>query len=170
MIGDHNVYTLDALIHNPKSMTVALKTLNNNLTLSILKNQVVCRHQKYYYQRNVVMKLDNIPIILATSQTALSNKTFVDILQNANSNPIGYQLFARASNIKRNPMMCVTNLYNIEKIDSPIFKNYLSQLKLDILNTTTLGYIVRRKSYFNLNRESMQLTEYILPTIKQFIY
>lgn len=169
MISNHNPYTLDRLIYNPKSMTSMLNLLGNDLRVYVLRNQIICKHQKYYYQRNVVIKLDNIPIILATSLTALSNKTFVNILKNANSNPIGYQLFATNSNIKRSPMMCICKIYNTKKIGSYIFENYLSNIKLDKLDALTVEYIVKRKSYFNLKRESMQLTEYILPTIKQFI-
>lgn len=155
---------LNALIYNPQSMTKSLKKLNPNLTVTVLDSGIQKHNDKQYYERNIALNLENIPILVATSQTTTYNKMFLDILQNSGTKPIGEKLFAASSSIKRNPVMDISKI-SIADIDNNILYKYL-------LN---LGYhkndlIIMRKSYFDYNKETMQLIEYILPTINKFIY
>jgi chorismate-pyruvate lyase len=165
-------------------MTAALKSINPNFTVTILKSgmsQEISQSKKInthqgmskqhknqaeseYYERNIVLNLNNVPVLVATSQTLLSNAIFLDILQNSGTQPIGNRLFAPDSSIKRDPTMSIRKVCIVD-IDNIILQDYLLSLNYNKNDT-----LIMRKSYFYYKKEALQLIEFILPTISQFIY
>lgn len=155
---------INALINNPQSMTKLLEKINPNLTVSVLSNDIQIHNNQQYYERNIALNLEHTPVLVATSSTALSNSMFLNILQSSGTTPIGNTIFATKSLIKRNPEMHINKIH-IYIINNVVLRNYL----LD------LGYhkndmVIMRQSCFCYNKETMQLIEYILPTINKFIY
>ncbi|MBY0379888.1 MAG: hypothetical protein K2P99_05750 [Burkholderiales bacterium] len=149
-----------AIIKNKLSMTTSLKKLNNNFSV----HELYSGTQRNIYIRFVTLKLESTPVIVAVSSTYHNNHIFYDILTHSNNSPIGSKLFALNSGITRNPNMLIS-IVCVSKIDSKTLQQYLSEL----------GYkpnqkIIQRTSIFLYkNTESMQLTEYILPAIVDFI-
>lgn len=155
----NNTPTLNQIIYNKASMTTSLKSLNPDFKVQLLKTGV----QGSNYVRVSSLKLANIPVIAAISQTDLKNKTFVTLLANADTQPIGKMLFSPNSKFKRNSQMTVINT-TVNSISNPVIKNYLKSIGYDDSQA-----IIERKSQFLYNSETMDLIEYILPSIKQFI-
>ena len=149
-----------AIIHNKLSMTASLKKLNNNFSVHELYSGI----ESDMYKRFVTLKLESTPVIVAVSSTYHNNKKFYDILANSKNNSIGSRLFAPNSGITRNPNMLISTV-TVSEVDSKILKEHLLEL----------GYkenqkIIKRTSIFLYeNIESMQLTEYLLPSIMNFI-
>ena len=154
-----NKPTFDQLINNKDSMTKSLKGLNQNLSIEVLKTG----RQSQNYVRISSLKLDNTPVIVAISKTKITNKWFCLLLVNANSSPIGNKLFAPDSEVKRGKMI-ITKIY-IEDIKDPVIIKYLNKLGSHLKEP----FIIMRKSSFYYHEEDMDLIEYILPSINQFI-
>ncbi len=87
-------------------MTTALKALNSNFSVQVLSSGM----DNFNYVRISVLKLNNVPVVAAISQTNSSNETFVSILANAHNNSIGNKLFSSNSAIKRQPGMLIKNV------------------------------------------------------------
>ncbi|MCE2706265.1 MAG: hypothetical protein LW807_04240 [Proteobacteria bacterium] len=150
---------LNTIVHNPQSMTNSLKKLDHNFKVSLIYNGV----ENANYTRFVALELESTPVIVAISSTKLSNRTFLNILSQAHNNSIGTQLFAKNSKIKRDPNMQINNII-ISQIQSKIVYDYLNNIGYKSDQT-----IIERISSFYYKNEDMQLTEYILPKIKDFL-
>lgn len=150
--------TLEQVVYNNASMTKTLKTLDNNLSVQILKTGV----QGNNYVRITSLKLSDTPVIAAISQTNLKNTMFKDIIANADVTPIGVKLFAPDSKIKRRDDMQITQI-KVRAITNPVIRNYLYSLSYTDNDTITQRY-----SEFYYKYQTMDLIEYILPSISNF--
>ena len=151
--------SLAQLIANKGSMTTALKSLHHDFTVQLLKTGV----EDNNYVRISSLKLDGTPVLAAITSTNLNNPTFVNILKNASTTPIGQMLFAPNAQIYRRDNMQIKTI-DIRFIQNSCIYTYL---------TKTLGYqgdrkIVVRQSQFYHQNETLDITEYILPSITQF--
>lgn len=147
---------LEQIIYDPGSTTKAFKYLTDDYKLEILFSGF----DKNLFKRTIVIKLDDIPVMLAVSETQVSNDLFLDILQNAHHTPIGVKLFSPELAIKRGEMQ-VTQI-NVEMIDDLIVANYIKALNI----SERLFY---RTSIFTSNMQIMELKEYILPGLEVII-
>ncbi len=154
-----NKPTIEQFVNNPASMTKALKSLDNDLTVKILKTGV----QQLNYVRIIALKLSGTPVIVAISQTNLKNKTFKNIIANADVTPIGTKLFAPNSLIKRKAGMEI-NQTSIASIKNSTIQNYILGL-----GYTKDDNIIMRTSQFYYQKEDLDLVEYILPSINNFL-
>lgn len=149
--------TLEELINNRDSMTKALQSLSHNFSVELIKNGVVSNN----YVRISSLKLDNTPVIEAIVSTNVSNQTFVTILRNANTTPIGKMLFAKNSGIVRNDMK--VSVMTVQDIKNPIAHDYLNKIGYD-----DKTHIVARNSEFTHQKETLEITEYILPSMTKY--
>jgi chorismate-pyruvate lyase len=140
-------------------MTKTLKSLDNNLSVEILKTGV----QGDNYVRIIALKLSNTPVIAAISQTNLQNKLFKDIIANADTTPIGTKLFTPNSSIKRRDDMLIRKI-KLSSIKNPVVTAYLSKL-----GYTDNDLIIERYSIFYYQQQTLDLIEYILPSIDKFV-
>ncbi len=136
------------------STTKRFKEISKNNVVEVLFSGVTNNN----FQRIVSIFLDNISIMVAISETNITNATFLQILQDSANNPIGEKLFESSSGIKRINMQIST--ISLQQITNQVIYEYLHQLGYNIQQ---VFYI--RKSQFILNNEFMQLTEYILPSL-----
>lgn len=150
---------ISTIINNKKSMTASLKQLNNHFSVSVLFNGL----ENKQYRRIVAIKLESTPVLVAMSSTSLKNKTFYNILSNSKDSSIGLKLFASNGKIKRDQNMQITKL-KIKDIENNGVHNYILSLGYNDDQRT-----IKRSSIFRHQNESMQLTEYILPSINEFI-
>ena len=150
--------TLEQVVYNNASMTKTLKSLDNNLSVQILKTGV----QGNNYVRIIALKLSDTPVIAAISQTNLKNKMFKDIIANADTTPIGVKLFAPDSPIKRRNDMQISQI-KISAIPNSVIRSYLYSL-----NYTESDTITQRYSQFYYQKQTLDLIEYILPSISKF--
>lgn len=108
------------------------------------------------FERIVAIYLENIPVMLGVSNTKLSHKKFLDILQNAAHIPIGTKLFAPDAGIVRTNMR-ISQIFR-NNISNQIINSFLLSNIPDIGNT-----LYFRQSDFIYKEQSMQLDEYVLP-------
>ena len=150
--------TLEEFINNKGSMTVALKKLSPNFSVELLKNGVIANN----YVRISSLKLDNTPVLAAYVSTNVSNQTFVQILRNASTTPIGKMLFAPGADIHRRDDMKIT-VMTVHEVNSAILHDYLHKIGYD--DST---HIVARYSEFYHKDETLSITEYILPSMTKY--
>lgn len=149
--------TLEELINNRGSMTTALQSLSPNFTVELLKNGIISND----YVRVSSLKLDNTPVIEAIVSTNVSNSTFVTILRNANTTPIGKMLFAKDSGITRNDMK--VSVMTVQDIKNQIAHDYLNKI-----GYSDKTHIVARNSVFMHDKETLEITEYVLPSMTKY--
>ncbi|MCC2645256.1 MAG: hypothetical protein K0R94_1034 [Burkholderiales bacterium] len=141
------------IVYDPGSTTKSFKYLTNNYKLEILFSGLC----KDTFKRIIVINLDDIPVMLASSETLISNKLFLDILQNASTTPIGVKLFSPKSGIKRGNMS-VTQV-EVATIKDPIVTNFMQKSGFS-------DKLYFRISEFTYKTQVMELKEYILPGLK----
>lgn len=144
------------IVYDPGSTTKAFKYLTDKYTLDILFSGF----DGELFKRTIVIKLDDIPVMIATSETIVSNDLFLDILQNAHTTPIGVKLFSPKLGIKRGDMTVTQR--DITTIDDVLISNYIKALGVD----KNLYY---RASSFTHDKQTMELKEYILPGLEVII-
>src|SRR6185437_4361315 len=144
------------IVYDPGSTTKAFKYLTDNYTLEILFSGF----DGELFKRTIVIKLDDIPVMIATSETKVSNDLFLDILQNAQTTPIGVKLFSPKLGIKRGDMIVTQR--NIAAIDDILISNYMKALGMD-------KEFYFRTSTFTYDTQTMELKEYILPGLELII-
>lgn len=144
------------ILYDPGSTTKAFKFLTSDYTLDVLFSQVEDGH----FKRVVVIKLDQIPVMVALSMTNICNPLFLDILQNSATTPIGVRLFASDSSISRG-IMQVTKISLALVFDNTI-KQYISTI-------ADINEIYHRQSVFSHENETLELHEYVLPGLKEIL-
>lgn len=149
--------TLEDFINNKDSMTKALQSLSPNFTVELLKNGIISNN----YVRISSLKLDNTPVIVAIVSTNVTNSTFVTILRNANTTPIGKMLFAKDSGITRSDMK--VNIMIVQDVKNEIAHSYLNKI-----GYTDKTHIVARDSVFTHDKETLNITEYVLPSMTKY--
>lgn len=149
--------TLEELINNKGSMTKALLSLSPNFTVELLKNGIISNN----YVRVSSLKLDNNPVITAVVSTNVTDSTFVTILRNANTTPIGKMLFAKDSGITRSDMK--VNVMIVQDIKNEVAHTYLNKI-----GYTDKTHIVARDSVFTHGKETLDITEYVLPSMTKY--
>jgi chorismate-pyruvate lyase len=134
------------------STTKLFKTISDHYYLEVLDSAI----NGDRFTRRVLIHVANLPVMFGISHTKLTNKHFLQMLTNASNNPIGIQLFAPNSNIKRTNM--IIDQVAADAIDCNIVQDYLAKNNIrDKLH--------RRQSQFIYNNEIMELTEYCLPNL-----
>ncbi len=146
----------DDIVYDPGSTTKAFKFLTDDYKLDILYSGF----EGDLFKRTIVIKLDDVAVMVATSETKNSDSLFLDILQNANTTPIGVKLFSPQYGIKRGDM--VVTKRTIAAIDDQIVLNYIKKLEIK-------EDLYFRTSIFSCDKQNMELKEYILPGLEQII-
>lgn len=152
---DHIAF--NELLNSCGSMTKQLEKMGHQLTVELIYEGRVNNN----FCRYTILKLDNIPVILALSQTIQNNTTFSTLLQNANNTPIGKFLFAPNSNIIRNEVI-ISQINTISITDKKLSQYIIS-------NYNQLQNLFQRESVFHYQDENMSLIEIILPELTGFI-
>lgn len=150
--------TLEDLINNKGSMTKALESLHRNFTVELIKNGVL----ENDYVRISSLQLESTPVIAAIVSTNVANPTFVNILRNASTTPIGKMLFAPGADIHRRDNMKIIVL-TVHDVENDSVHKYINSLGY---NDAT--HLVARKSEFYHKAETMNITEYILPSMTKY--
>ena len=153
-------HALALIINNRSSMTKSLKDLHHKFSIQLLHDGIKGNN----YVRISALKLDDTPVVAAISSTSLNDPTFVDILRHASTASIGKRLFATNSPIKRRDNMKIYPI-DVNAIIDPTIHSYLTLS----LKYSSKQKIIARQSQFYYNNETMDLTEYILPTLIGFI-
>jgi chorismate-pyruvate lyase len=151
--------TINQLLQNRQSMTRQLENIDADLDVDILYTGM----QAKKFKRIVSLRLNDEPILIGVSQARKTSPYFVKILKNAYTTSIGKALFAKNSQIKRDANMRVMTVH-LSAIKDIAVRNYIAGLGYDY-NT----HIYKRISTFRYKKQSMQLIEYILPSINQFV-
>jgi len=150
--------TLKQVLYDKGSMTKQLESLDGRLGVEVLYSAM----DETNYIRIASLKLRNTPVLIGISKASEDSPYFMNVLQNANVTPIGKVLFAKDSKVTRDKKMHVESIH-LSQIKNLIVRTYLMRL----------GYIdedviYQRTSIFHYENQSMQLVEYILPSIRQF--
>lgn len=151
--------TFNQFLYNKSSMTKQLESLDNNLTVLILYSGM----QDNVFKRITSLNLSNRPVIIGLSQAQTGSPDFVDILKHADTTPIGKILFAPKSGISRDPDMQVEQVY-LKYIADKTVKNYMTGL-----GYTDNDIIYKRTSIFRKDKQTLQVIEYILPSIHAWL-
>jgi len=144
------------IVNDPGSTTQAFKFLSSDYRLEVLFSDF----EQEVFKRIIVIKLDNIPVMVASSETHISNAIFLDILQNSQTTPIGVRLFDPKSGIKRGSMF--VKQIDLAEVEDPIVVKYISTL----INNEELYF---RTSTFRADKQTMNLKEYVLPGLKLIV-
>lgn len=139
------------LVSSTNSMTENLLHLGNDLRVKLIYDGV--RDDKYC--RDIILYLDNTPVIIASSTTNLDNQYFVNILKNANTTPIGKFLFNPKYNIAREDMQ-VLAIDGAKPIELPYHYNPLD------------NGLFLRISRFTYANETFELKEVVLKSLKKY--
>jgi chorismate-pyruvate lyase len=146
----------DDIVYDPGSTTKVFKFLTDDYKLDILYSGFAGD----LFRRTIVIKLDDVPVMIATSETKKSDELFLDILQNTNTTPIGVKLFSPQYSIKRGEMIVTKRI--IAAIDDQVILDYIKKLEVK-------EELYFRTSMFTYNKQSMELKEYILPGLEQIV-
>ncbi len=144
------------IVYDLGSTTKAFKYLSDDYKLEILYSDF----EGDLFKRIIVIKLDDIPVMIAISETNISDGLFLDILQNAYTTPIGTKLFSPELGIKRGDMRVIR--VNIADINDHLISCYIKELGV-------AGELYLRISRFTCKKQTMELKEYILPGLEVII-
>lgn len=151
--------SLNAFLYNKASMTEQLKHLDKDFKVILLYSGM----EGSNFKRISSLNLSGKPVLVGLSLAKTGSPYFVDLLKNADTTPIGKILFAKDSGVSRDPNMEVEQVY-LNYISDSTAKAYISSL-----GYTNSDVIYKRTSIFRKGEESMQLIEYILPSIHNWI-
>lgn len=151
-------YNGSNVIGNKNSATGPDRTLNEHYSLKILSSGVSGNN----YIRVSSVSLDDLVVIAAVSETSLNNKTFVDILKNSGTKPIGNSLF-HLSPVFAHKGQFKTSSVKVGDIANNNVHNYLRSL-----GYKDSKHVVERVSTFTYRNETMKLIEYILPSAEDY--
>lgn len=162
----HNLISLDypdnnefaELLNSCGSMTEQLKKLHYDFSVELLKTEIVDNKISRY----TLLKLNNIPVIIAESSCLISDTVFYEIIKNADTTPIGKYLFAKNSHIIRSNVE-TTQIKSSDITNSQIIQSFL------LNNFSPLQFFWLRTSVFRHSQQQMNLNETILPNIYKFI-
>lgn len=154
-MNDDNI-SLHDIIYDPGSTTKAFKLFSSDYSLDILFSGFADE----LFKRIVVIKLDSIPVMVASSTTKPTDLLFLDILQNSATRPIGVRLFGDDSGISRGEM--IVNKTTTAYVTDPIVLEYLEHIVPN-------GELYFRQSIFSYEDEQMRLDEYVLPGLEYII-
>ena len=153
-----NNMQIEKIAQDHGSLTKKLKTLNENFSIELLQTG----NNSTEYRRTIAEKLNNVPVVMASSFTELKNTFFVDLLANSATKSIGETLFAHDSKVKRKQMN--NKHITIQEIKNPTIQEYLYKIGY---NTQTK--IIYRNSIFTFENQNMHIEEYFLPSLNKFI-
>ncbi len=137
------------------STTYRFKKISKNYEVKVLFSGIM----NEVFQRIVSINLNNLPVMIAISETNTNNSVFMKILQDAANNPIGEKLFKPDSGIKRVNMQIKVILP--QQIFNSIVYEYIIKLGYQLKQKE----FYMRESQFIFNNEQMHLTEYVLPSL-----
>ncbi len=143
--------SLDEFLNNPGSTTKVFQNLATSSQIEVLWNGFI---NDSLFQRIVLIKLDNIPVMIAISEADIFSPLFLDILKNSGTVPIGVRLFDSSAKISRSKM-------SFEEIHIDDIVNHIVQHELK--QRVDENIFIERNSNFNYDTQKMQLKEYILP-------
>lgn len=146
----------EELLNSCGSMTKQLENLGRTLSVSLLHEGV----EDSYFRRYTILNLNQLPVVIACSSTALNNRFFTTLLQNANTTPIGKFLFASQSQVIRSQIEI--ELITAEQISLPHLKDFVQR------KYQPSQPLWQRLSVFNYQQETMQLCEVMLPELELF--
>ncbi len=145
-------------LYDPGSSTILLKSLPFSYSLEVLIDPYLADLVK----RNVVIALNQQPVILALSYTMPENQFFANLLLMAKNSPIGERLFAAGSEVMRSEVQ--VERCQVSTVEEKILATCLMRHGFKLGDE-----IYRRKSHFNYQHERMDLVEYILPVLENFL-
>lgn len=146
----------EELLNSCGSMTKQLENLGRTLSVSLLHEGV----EDNYFRRYTILNLNQLPVVIACSSTALNNRFFTTLLQNANTTPIGKFLFASQSQVIRSQIEI--ELIMAEQISLPHLQDFIQR------KYRPSQPLWQRLSVLNYQQETMQLCEVMLPELELF--
>ncbi|AUR52606.1 chorismate--pyruvate lyase family protein [Aquella oligotrophica] len=146
----------EELLSSCGSMTKQLEEKGHHLSVTLLSEA----YHEEYFRRYTILNLDNIPVVVACSQTDIKNQYFHSLLKNASTTPIGKFLFAKDSKVKRESDMAIELVTINDLQDYPILTANLLSHKYQ-----QSQQFWQRKSLFTYNSESFELIEILLPEL-----
>lgn len=147
----------EELLNSCGSMTKQLEEKGHHLSVTLLSEA----YHGQYFRRYTILNLDNIPVVLACSQTDVKNQYFHALLKNASTTPIGKFLFANNSKVKRESNMGIDLITINDLQDYPILTGNLLSHKYQQSQN-----FWQRKSLFTYETESFELIEILLPELE----
>lgn len=148
----------EELLNSCGSMTKQLEALGRHLSVTLLYEGII-ENQFYRY---ITLNLNQIPVVLACSNALLEHEFFTQLLQNANTTPIGKFLFASGSAVTRDSNMEL-DLIDSAIINDPRLQNYFQSHKYQLKQL-----FWQRKSIFHCQNQQLNLIEIILPELEGF--
>ncbi len=146
----------EELLTSCGSMTAQLKQLHYKFSVEVIEQNIV----ENIFFRISLLKLNDIPVIIAYSSCKISDQNFYNILLNAENKAIGYYLFSQNSQISRDSLD-ITHLQS--------FKTHLPRVTQYLINRyPNQQHFWQRTSLFSHKLETLKLTEIILPEITLF--
>lgn len=146
----------EELLNSCGSMTKQLESLGQTLSVSLLHEGI----EDNFFRRYTVLNLNHLPVVIACSGTKLNNKFFTNLLQNANTTPIGRFLFAPHSQVTR-AQIAIESI-TTQQITLPHLKEFAAR------KYQPDQPLWQRLSLFNYQQETMQLCEIMLPELELF--
>lgn len=150
--------TIFEFLNNDRSPTELFQSWTDDIYVKVLQQRIVDNT----YHRIAVIFVDRFPVLVAHSETALQNTTFLEILDSAESTPIGVRLFDHKLNIKMVNLEIKQII--LQEIPNEFIVNYI-----DTLKPLYFDSIYYRQSNFTKDNQSMQLTEYALPSLQTLL-
>lgn len=144
------------ILNSPESTEQSFKFLSADYSSDVIFSDF----DNDTYKRSDIIKLDNVLVMVATSETKTANDLFVNLLQTSKNTSIGTKLFAAKSGIRRR-RMTVSQL-NSTAINDSFIASYLNSFGF-------IHNVYLRETIFSCNQQTMDLKEYILPGLK-FIF
>lgn len=151
--------SFNEFLYNQSSMTKQLESLDDSLKVTLLYSGTDGSN----FKRISSLNLRNKPVIVGLSQAKTGNPYFVELLQSADTKPIGKVLFAPDSGVIRDPNMTVEQVY-LNYISDHTVQTYIASL-----GYSNNDVIYKRTSIFRKDKQYMQVIEYILPSIHYWI-
>lgn len=145
------------LLNFSGSMTQQLEALGQ-LSVNLLTEDI----EQAYFRRYSILQLNNRAVIASCSSTLLTHEVFCQLLSNANTIPIGKFLFAPQTLIQRQNDMLIEPIV-LGQIAYPTLAAYFKRHNYDKQQP-----LWQRKSTFTYQHERLDVTEILLPELKNF--
>ncbi len=141
------------------SLTAGLKSLRAPFSVTLLRLQREKMGGQEYFIRDVFLNLAGTPVVWARSAINPEASAWRKIL-NCGERPLGAQLFDGSLPLSRSPFY-----YGVVERESALFSDDLNPLLATDYHFSTIG----RYSQFLLEGAPLDLVEYYLPALNQFL-
>lgn len=158
----YNIFQYQSLLEI-QSLTQGLEALNPNFSVELLNlaeifapnyPNILSESEQHYFSRQVILKLDDQSVIWAESLCDIQSDFWREYL-NCGTQSLGRKLFS-GDDMERTPFF---------------YKMFAkTALPFDLSNhNCEVEFLIARQSVFTYQKENLCLTEWYLPSLKQFL-